>query len=392
MENAASCASKLNKIVERLNREHRTKTRIAIGLQNILSTKYWCFARDYAVFMRRRTWHTGINSALYFKWHQQPFNHNCLRIFATAGFSFVQQAGKLQKQGSSSLFLSYGSTQTTIYSYDIESSKWYCSPYFRFDATHLSMPSHSLPLSYRNIMSKVKLEDIAELLMDASSSPFDPNAGFAVTALLPSCPLPMHLSFRDDKSFNLPILNKLPQRHPWRHFLPTEHLRDVWILAINDEEPLTAVGTLETLNFIQRNNRTECMAQLHKRETCNGTLLNEYRSLFDQFGRPNPSKILQITKPSAIMHNNKIFTLESHCIVDSAAPVLTPRYYADTLKSAHYYFWKEAAFEHHDQNAAVSLCSIPFALEDLLKTAKCYQNDFEISKIQTNIFLLARAS
>ena len=117
----------------------------------------------------------------------------------------------MQKKGSSSLFLGYGSAQTTIYSYDIEAAKWYRSPYFRFDPTFSSIPLHSLPLSFRNALNKVKLEDATELSMTISNSPFDPNAGFIVALPLPSSPLPLHVSLRDNKSFNLPIMNKLPQ-------------------------------------------------------------------------------------------------------------------------------------------------------------------------------------
>lgn len=77
------------------------------------------------------------------------------------------------------------------------------------------MPYHSLPLSHRNALGKVKLEDVTELTMDASTTPHDP-AGFAVALPFPSHPLPMNVALRDDLPFTTPVLNKLPQRHPWR--------------------------------------------------------------------------------------------------------------------------------------------------------------------------------
>ena len=58
-------------------------------------------------------------------------------------------------------------------------------------------------------MGKVKLEDVTELSMDTSSTPFDSNADFIVTLSLPSHLLPMHLSIWDNTSFNILILNKL---------------------------------------------------------------------------------------------------------------------------------------------------------------------------------------
>ena len=148
-------------------------------------------------------------------------------MFATTGYRYLKEAGKLNKQGSLSLFLGYGSTQTTTYSYDIDAKKWHRSPYFRFDTTCSSILSHSLPLSYRNMLGKVKLEDATALEMDTSSSPYDPNAGFIATLLLSSSTIPMHVSLRDHKSLNLLILTKLPARHPWRKHLPREHLSNM---------------------------------------------------------------------------------------------------------------------------------------------------------------------
>lgn len=65
IETTAGYASKLNKIVERPNRDHHAKTRIALGLQSFLGTEFWCSARDYVIFIKRSAWHSGVNSAPY---------------------------------------------------------------------------------------------------------------------------------------------------------------------------------------------------------------------------------------------------------------------------------------------------------------------------------------
>ena len=90
IETAAGHASKLNKIVERPNRDHHVKTRIALGLQEFLDAKYWCFARDCVVYVKRRTWHSSINSAPFYKWCNQPFNCDCIRAFATTGYCYIK--------------------------------------------------------------------------------------------------------------------------------------------------------------------------------------------------------------------------------------------------------------------------------------------------------------
>ena len=86
LETAGRHGSKLNRIVERPNRECHLKTRIDVGLQNLLPKPHWWFSRERLTFIKRRTCHTGINSTQCFKWNNQPFNYKILLMFGTLGF------------------------------------------------------------------------------------------------------------------------------------------------------------------------------------------------------------------------------------------------------------------------------------------------------------------
>ena len=63
--------------------------------------------------------------------------------------------------------------------------------------------------------------------------------------------------------------------------MPLYYCYDAWIISIDEEEPIIAGGVIETLNYLRKNGKPEVVLQLHKRNTDNGTLLNECRSLFD---------------------------------------------------------------------------------------------------------------
>ena len=65
--------------------------------------------------------------------------------------------------------------------------------------------------------------------------------------------------------------------------MPTEYLNNVWILATDNEEPIIASRAIDALNFLRKNNKTAHIIQFYKRLTYSGTLLNDDRSLFDQF-------------------------------------------------------------------------------------------------------------
>ena len=206
------------------------------------------FSSEHAIYIKRREWHSGTQSTPYFKWHRQPCNYNYKRIIGSLGYRYLQKSGKLVQQGSHSAFLGHGGSQTTIYSY-IENKKWYRSPYFRFDPTYSSTPSHSIPLSFRNLMDKVKIEDVSELHLNTHNKPHNSMAGVTIKLPLQYKSFPLNISLRDDKSFNMPILNKLPPRHAWRKHFPSDCMSNVWILAIDHEEPITAAGAIDYLNF-----------------------------------------------------------------------------------------------------------------------------------------------
>ena len=61
---------------------------------------------------------------------------------------------------------------------------------------------------------------------------------------------------------------------------------------MNEEEPITADEVIDTLNYFRKNGITEVVIYLRKRKAHNGTLLNECRSIFNQFELLSPSKTL----------------------------------------------------------------------------------------------------
>ena len=63
------------------------------------------------------------------------------------------------------------------------------------------------------------------------------------------------------------------------------------------------------------------MIQFHKRATCNGTLMNEYRSTFDQFEKVCLRTITNDDTRKLTKTHDRIFVPESYCIVDSASPI-----------------------------------------------------------------------
>ena len=111
-------------------------------------------------------------------------------------------------------------------------------------------------------------------------------------------------------------------------------------MAIYDDEPTTAQGAQDTLAFLRTKDRSTCVLRLRKRTVFNGTLLNEYRSTFDQYEKSRPAIV---------------WTPETHFVVDSAEPIQNIKHFTDTLRSPHRQHWKDADYEHYNKNANVAL-------------------------------------
>ena len=139
-------------------------------------------------------------------------------------------------------------------------------------------------------------------------------------------------------------LHSLTKRYHWRNMIPTEYCRNSWILALDDEQPITAVGIIDTLNVLSLSGQHSVFIQLHKRTAHNRTFLPDCRSLFDQLERSPPSHVLTNSKSTEPDHHNAVLleanTIpspppECHYVIDSAIPVAKPRFFTGTLKSKH---------------------------------------------------------
>ena len=89
----------------------------------------------------------------------------------------------------------------------------------------------------------------------------------------------------------LTTLKKLRAMRPQKSALPADYLDNAWILSIEDDDPITDSGVVDTLNFLRDSDRNNFVANFHNFQAQNGTLLNDCRNTFDHFDRANPSSI-----------------------------------------------------------------------------------------------------
>ena len=164
--------------------------------------------------------------------------------------------------------------------------------------------------------------------LDIASTPFIDETIITYEIELPPSRKKFGFSFLDDEEFTIPYITDTIPNFPAGHQLPSQAKQNVWIVAINGEEPITAQGVLDELNFHQTpRGKSKIKISLCRRKRYQRTDLEEIRSRFDQV-RP----------------------LVSHLDVLLPKKPTTPKNIGDALGGPHKKFWKEALFVQYDNH------------------------------------------
>ena len=87
----------------------------------------------------------------------------------------------------------------------------------------------------------------------------------------------------DDEDFKTPYITDTTPNLPAGHQIPSQAKRNVWIVSINVEEPITAQGVLDELNLHQTpQDKYSINISLCRRKNYQWTDIEEIRSRFDQ--------------------------------------------------------------------------------------------------------------
>ena len=87
--------------------------------------------------------------------------------------------------------------------------------------------------------------------LDITSTPFCDTKNFTYESELPPSGKKIGLNLLDDEYFTIPYITDTIPNPSASHQLPTQAERNLWIIDINGEDPITAQGVLDELNSHQ---------------------------------------------------------------------------------------------------------------------------------------------
>ena len=176
---------------------------------------------------------------------------------------------------------------------------------------------------------------------DLTSTTFCDTTMITYEIKLPPSGKKVGFNLLDDEDFTTPYITNTIPNWPADNKLTTQDKRNVWIISINGEEPITDQGALDELN----NHKNPCgkskvNISLCRRNSYQITDIEDIHSIFYQF-RP----------------------VVSHSGVCLPKKYPTPKKICEVLKGPQRQFWKEALFVQYDKNKNVRLLLAPITIK-----------------------------
>ena len=119
--------------------------------------------------------------------------------------------------------------------------------------------------------------------LDLTSTPFSDETIIAYEIELPPSGKKISFNLLDDEDFTIPYISDTIPKFPAGHQLSAQAQKNVWIISINGEKPITAQGVLDELNCHQNpRGKSNIKISLCRRKNYQRKDLEEIRSIFYQ--------------------------------------------------------------------------------------------------------------
>ena len=249
--------SSFNGLVERPNRTIANSVRAKL-LNAGLPDKFWCYAAEDANFKLRRMLHTSLNVTPYQAWTGNKPKYADMKIWGCHVYIVDTDVTrtKLDHRTYVGLYMKFSATTKIIIYYNPKTQKFGRTSHAYFDelkvGIHPNLPTTSigkqLIQKYPLLPSNIDMSDIQS---DLTKIPILHKPAVTFEVYLPpidsSCPI----KFLDDDKYGLPYVQNISKTSPIGQQLPTEALKQQWILGIENEEPIHAQSAHEELTRLR---------------------------------------------------------------------------------------------------------------------------------------------
>ena len=351
LQGTGGYASDKNGKAESLNKSLKYATIAALTNAN-MPVDFWCFAMQHCnTIIRNMSLNPTKTKTSYEAWTNKRPNWNEFRI----PFCNVYIVTNLDDITSNKryTFLAFGPSTSIVYYWDSQTKRVKMGHHAYFDDHSSGRPQpESTPGSRLLHDESSTLQDLKLNEVDINTLEqyiLHPPGPFRIQDLFIhiadfSNEKPPHygLDISFDSSYGLPIIKSVSPTSSFYQHLPASFRRNIWITAVEDDEPISPKAVYDAVNRHVTSNHPVLSIIICKRTPSMRSELVSLRAQFDQ--------LQTIHKES------------SYAVSLSTRPD-TPKSITDINKSNLKIEWKKSLFENYTKNAKACCFTAPFPRE-----------------------------
>ena len=326
--------------------------------------RFWCLAITYAAHIKRRLISARHNDSPYYLIYKKRPNYKDLHVFGAISTIIKDEQNKLLPRGTTGLFMGYGNTT--------KSPLYFCLTNRTLQRSHhliVNDASHRerLPNIFTSPTNNLPTVQLNSIKLDLLPTPFATHPIHTYEITIPHHATHAGLEILDDEYFNIPYLSKTVRDTPAFETIPAIHRRNMFIVSVNQQEPITAARAIELIKppRLRSQNTIVIKLQITKRISSAKSKLQELRSTFDQI-RPI---ISSLTQPIPSIGISSSLDAAQLVLPDKPKP---ERFIFQNLRTSFRQQWKAALFNQYSKNDDIHTFSPPILRSSLPKNTKVY--------------------
>ena len=280
-------ASSLNGKSESPNKTLANITR-ALLLNSSHKKEFWCFAYQNAIWISRQTENRLPGDVPYFLWHGIRPSYKHIKIWGVRVYIINGSAirNKLDDRSHRCCSMGYAATTGVILYWKLDQPFIiHRAHHFLFDEYNyrLSIEDKHTPgslLLWQDSEGHIHNSDLLNMIpceLDLTYTSFRDEIIIKYNIELPPSGKKIGFHLLDDEDFTIPYITNTIPNSPAGHQLPSQAKRNVWIVAINGEDPITAQGVLDEFNCHQtQRGKSKINISLCRRKSYQRELLEEF--------------------------------------------------------------------------------------------------------------------
>ena len=369
--------STINGKVERIHQTYHNMVRASLYTMQALIPprflpsdihiqQFWCLAITYAAFIKRRLISARHNDSPYFLLHGKRPDMKDIHMFGAPCSIIKTDENKLAPKGTEGLFMGYGNTTKAPLFFNLSTRQLNrCHHLIVNDASH----HPDMDNIFTSSTTDTPTLNLHDLQLNLQQTPFNSSEIFTYNLTLPIHATTIGFEIYDDTYFNIPYIHKIIPDTPAYEQIPSIHRRNMFIISINDEEPITSTFAIDLLQprRLRSHASLTFKIQITKRQSSNRTRQQELRSTFDQV-RP----VIAATATNSPLHNIQPHPdLESTqlCLPDKPRP---ERFLHLNLKGPFRTQWIASLFQEYSKNNEIPAFSHPIHRSTLPKNTRIF--------------------